>query len=114
MIVVIFESWPKPGKKQTYLDMAAALMPLVGTTDGFISIERFQSVSEEGKLVALSFWRDEAAAAAWRNVMEHRRIQDRSRHSVFDDYRMRVAHVTRDYSKRERSQAPDDSVAILG
>jgi heme-degrading monooxygenase HmoA len=69
-MVVIFESWPKPGKKQTYLDMAAALMPLVGMTDGFISIERFQSVSEEGKLLALSFWRDEAAVTAWRNVME--------------------------------------------
>jgi heme-degrading monooxygenase HmoA len=114
MMVVIFESWPKPGKKQTYLDMAAALMPLVGMTDGFISIERFQSVSEEGKLVALSFWRDEAAVTAWRNVMEHRRIQDRSRQSVFDDYRIRVAHVTRDYSKRQRSQAPDDSMATLG
>jgi heme-degrading monooxygenase HmoA len=113
MIVVIFESWPKPSKKQSYLDMAAALMPLVEKTDGFISIERFQSVSEEGKLVALSFWRDEAAVTTWRNVMEHRRIQDRSRHSIFDDYRMRVAHVTRDYSKRERSQAPDDSVVLL-
>jgi heme-degrading monooxygenase HmoA len=114
MVVVIFESWPKPGKKQTYLDMAAALMPLVEKTDGFVSIERFQSVSDEGKLVALSFWRDEAAVTTWRNVMEHRRIQDRSRQSVFDDYRMRVAQVTRDYSKRERSQAPDDSVATLG
>ena len=110
MIVVIFESWPKPGKKQAYLDMAAALMPLVKD----ISIERFQSVSEEGKLVALSFWRDEAAVTAWRNVMEHRRVQDRSRHGVFDDYRMRVAHVTRDYTKRERGEAPSDSVATLG
>jgi heme-degrading monooxygenase HmoA len=114
MIVVIFESWPKPGKKQTYLDMAAALMPLVDKTDGFISIERFQSVSDEAKLVALSFWRDEAAVTAWRNLMEHRRIQDRSRHSVFNDYRMRVAQVTRDYSMRERGEAPGDSVGTLG
>lgn len=114
MIVVIFESWPKPGKKQSYLDMAVTLMPLVEKIDGFISIERFQSVSEDGKMVALSFWRDEAAVTSWRNVMEHRRIQDRSRHSVFDHYRMRVAHITRDYSKRERNQAPDDSVALLG
>jgi heme-degrading monooxygenase HmoA len=89
-------------------------LPLVETADGFISIERFQSVSDERKLVALSFWRDEAAVTAWRNVIEHRRIQDRSRQNVFDDYRMRVANVTRDYSKRERSQAPDDSVATLG
>ena len=114
MIVVIFESWPKPGKSQAYLDMAAALMPLVGTIDGFISVERFQSVSEVGKMVAISFWRDEAAVTAWRNVMEHRRVQDKSRDGVFDDYRMRVACVTRDYSKRERTDAPSDSVATLG
>jgi heme-degrading monooxygenase HmoA len=114
MIAVIFESWPQIGKKQAYLDMAAALMPLVAKIDGFISIERFQSVADERKLVALSFWRDEAAVTAWRNVMEHRRIQDHSRHRVFDNYRLRVAAVTRDYSKRERSQAPDDSVATLG
>jgi len=114
MIVVIFESWPKLGKKQSYLDMAGSLMPFVEKIDGFISIERFQSVSDDGKLVALSFSRDEAAVTAWRNVMEHRRIQDGSRRSVFNDYRMRVAHVTRDYSKDERSQAPEDSVALLG
>jgi heme-degrading monooxygenase HmoA len=114
MIVVIFESRPKPGKKQTYLDWAAALMPLVKDIDGFISIERFQSVAEEGKMVALSFWRDETAIAAWRNLVAHRRIQNQSRYSVFDDYRMRVAQVTRDYSMRERSEAPCDSVATLG
>ena len=113
MIVVIFESRPKPGRKQAYLDMASALMPLVNDFDGFISIERFQSVSDEGKLVALSFWRDEAAVTAWRNLMEHRRIQDRSRHNVFDDYRLRVAQVTRDYTMRERGEAPGDSVATL-
>src|SRR3954469_10274237 len=82
MIVVIFESWPKLGKKQSYLDMAGSLMPFVEKIDGFISIERFQSVSDDGKLVALSFSRDEAAVTAWRNVMEHRRIQDGSRRSV--------------------------------
>lgn len=114
MVVVIFESLPRPGRKQAYLDMAASLMPHVEKIDGFISVERFQSVSNDGKLVALSFWRDEAAVAAWRNVMEHRSVQDRSRHSVFDDYRLRVAHVVRDYSKRERSEAPDDSVATFG
>jgi len=114
MVVVIFESWPKSGRKQAYLDMAASLMPHVEKVDGFISVERFQSVTDDGKLAALSFWRDEAAVTAWRNVMEHRSVQDRSRHSVFDDYRLRVAQVTRDYSKRERDEAPDDSVATLG
>src|SRR3954453_17635925 len=113
MIAVIFESWPKPGKKQSYLDLAATLAPLTKDADGFISVERFQSVADDNKMVALSFWRDEAAVTAWRNVMEHRRIQDRSRRSVFNNYRMRVAHVTRDYSKDERSQAPEDSVALL-
>lgn len=114
MIVVIFESWPKPGSKQTYLDMAAALTPLVQDFDGFISIERFQSVSDEGKMVALSFWRDEAAVTAWRNVVEHRRVQEGSRKTVFDDYRLRVANVLRDYTMRDRDQVPSDSVQAHG
>ena len=114
MVVVIFESRPRPGRKQAYLDMAAALMPHVEKVDGFISVERFQSVADDGKLVALSFWRDEAAVTAWRNLAEHRAVQDRSRHSVFDDYRLCVAHVVRDYSKRERGEAPGDSAAALG
>ena len=114
MIVVIFESWPKPGGAQTYLDMAAALTPLVQDFDGFISIERFESVSEDGKFVALSFWRDEAAVAAWRNVTEHRRVQNGSRKNVFGNYRLRVANVIRDYSMQERDQAPADSVAAHG
>lgn len=114
MIAVIFESWPRPGRRQAYLDMAASLMPHVEKVDGFISVERFQSVTDEGKLVALSFWRDEAAVTAWRNVMAHRAVQDRSRHSVFDDYRLRVAQVTRDYTRIDRDQAPDDSVAAHG
>ena len=109
MIAVIFESWPKPGRKQAYLDMAAALMPLVQEIDGFISIERFQSVADEGKMVALSFWRDEAAVTAWRNVTEHRRVQDKSRQTVFVNYRLRIAQVLRDYTGEDRAQAPEDS-----
>lgn len=111
MIVVIFESRPKPGKKQAYLDMAALLMPLVAEVDGFISIERFQSVADEGKMVALSFWRDEAAVTAWRNVMEHRRVQQKSRQTVFEDYRLRIAQVVRDYTLNDRAQAPADSLS---
>jgi heme-degrading monooxygenase HmoA len=109
VIAVIFESWPKPGKKQAYLDMAASLMPLVQNIDGFISIERFQSVADESKMVALSFWRDEAAVTAWRNVMEHRRVQQKSRDTVFEKYRLRVAPVVRDYTQDERGEAPADS-----
>ena len=114
MVVVIFESWPKSGNMETYLDMAAALTPLVQDFDGFISIERYQSVTEEGKMVALSFWRDEAAVTSWRNVAEHRRIQEGSRKNVFDNYRLRVANVTRDYSMHEREQAPADSLEAHG
>jgi heme-degrading monooxygenase HmoA len=109
MIAVIFESWLKPGKKTAYLDMAAMLMPLVEQVDGFISVERFESVSQPGKMVALSFWRDEKAVLDWRNLIEHRRVQAGSRKFVFDDYRLRVANVTRDYSLNDRHEAPDDS-----
>lgn len=114
MIVVIFESWPKPGNAETYLDMGMRMNALVEGFDGFISIERFESVVEPGKFVALSFWRDEAAVTAWRNVAEHRRIQDGSRRTVFDNYRLRVASVLRDYTMSDRTQAPSDSVAAHG
>jgi heme-degrading monooxygenase HmoA len=109
MIAVIFESWPKSGKMQTYLDMGAALRSYLETLDGFISIDRFQSVTDPDKLVALSFWRDEAAVDAWRNRQIHRAIQTASRRDVFRDYRLRVASVIRDYSLFDRDQAPADS-----
>ncbi len=114
MIAVIFESWPKQGRGDTYLEMGESMMSLVEGFDGFISIERFESVVQPGKFVALSFWRDEAAVTAWRNVVEHRKIQHGSRQAVFDDYRLRVASVIRDYSMQDRSQAPVDSINAHG
>jgi heme-degrading monooxygenase HmoA len=114
MIAVIFESWPIPGKMQTYLDMGAALRSALETLDGFISIERFQSVTDPDKLVALSFWRDEAAVDAWRNRDSHRAVQAGSRREVFRDYRLRVASVLRDYGMFDRSQAPADSLLPPG
>ena len=110
MIAVIFESWPKPGKMQTYIDMgASSLGSHLEKVDGFISIERFQSVTDPEKLVALSFWRDEAAVDAWRNREIHRAVQAGSRREVFRDYRLRVAAVIRDYTMFDRDQAPADS-----
>jgi heme-degrading monooxygenase HmoA len=110
MIIVIFESWPKPeGGKEAYLDMAADLMPLVQNVDGFLSIERFQSIADENKMVAISFWRDEDSVTNWRNLLEHRRVQAASRKAVFDDYRLRIATVTRDYTMKDRKEAPHDS-----
>ncbi|CAN5424749.1 antibiotic biosynthesis monooxygenase [soil metagenome] len=111
MIAVIFESWPAPGKMQTYLDMGARLGPQLAKIDGFISIERFQSFSDPGKLLALSIWRDEEAVNAFRNWDVHRNVQSNSRKDVFIDYRLRVAAVLRDYGMTEREQAPDDSRA---
>ncbi|MBX9651277.1 MAG: antibiotic biosynthesis monooxygenase [Xanthobacteraceae bacterium] len=111
MIAVIFESWPAPGKMQTYLDMGARLGPQLEKIDGFISIERFQSFSDPGKLLALSIWRDEAAVDAFRKWEVHRSVQSNSRKDVFVDYRLRVAAVLRDYGMNERDQAPADSRA---
>ena len=111
MIVVIFESRPKPGLGKDYLDYGARMAHLLEGFDGFISIERFESVVEPGKFVALSYWRDEAAVDAFRNIPAHRAIQDKSRATMFDDYRLRVAHVIRDYTKDDRTQAPADSRA---
>jgi heme-degrading monooxygenase HmoA len=114
MIAVIFEVWPKQGERQTYLDIAAALRPQLEKIDGFISVERFESITERGKMLSLSFFRDEAALAAWRNLETHRVAQAKGRSGVFDNYRLRIAGVIRDYGMRDRAQAPQDSVAAHG
>jgi heme-degrading monooxygenase HmoA len=111
MIAVIFEVMPAPGRKQEYLDLAAALRPELEKIDGFISIERFASLTSEGKILSLSFFRDEAAVIAWRNLESHRAAQARGRGGVFADYRLRVASVLRDYGMSERDEAPRDSRA---
>lgn len=109
MLAVIFEVWPAAGRSEEYFELAAALKADLERMDGFISIERFQSVTAPGKYLSLSFWRDEEALAAWRNLEQHRRAQARGRGSIFLDYRLRVATVLRDYGMRERAQAPEDS-----
>ena len=109
MIAVIFEVWPRPERRQDYLALAAALRRDLEAIDGFVSVERFESLSEPGKLLSLSFWRDEAALAAWRNLATHRSAQHRGRREIFADYRLRVAGVIRDYGMTERAAAPDDS-----
>jgi heme-degrading monooxygenase HmoA len=114
MIAVIFEVWPAPGRGDDYLDIAASLRPDLEAIDGFISVERFQSLSEPGKLLSLSFFRDEEAVRTWRSLPGHRAAQARGRRGIFSDYRLRVAAVLRDYGKDERSQAPDDSRAVHG
>ena len=114
MIAVIFEVWPEDGRKQEYLDIAAGLRPLLDGIDGFISIERFQSLVEPGKILSLSFWRDEKAVAQWRQFEPHRAAQAKGRAEVFQDYRLRIAGVIRDYGMVEREQAPADSREVHG
>ncbi len=109
MIAVIFEVEPHAERKQDYLDAAASLREHLKDVDGFISIERFESLSQPGKVLSLSFWRDEAAVRQWRNLEEHRQVQAAGRGGIFADYRLRVAEVVRDYGMHERDQAPDDS-----
>ena len=104
MIAVIFEVWPADGQRQAYLDIAAQLRPPLGEIDGFISIERFESLTEPGKLLSLSFWRDEQAVAAWRQLEPHRDAQARGRADIFSDYRLRVAGVIRDYGMLSREE----------
>ena len=111
MIAVIFEVWPRAGHRQQYLDLAAELRPHLSAIDGFISIERFESLYEPGKMLSLSFFRDEAAVAAWRNLEAHRGAQAKGRAEVFADYRLRIAGVIRDYGMSTREQAPSDSRA---
>jgi heme-degrading monooxygenase HmoA len=112
MIAVIFEVWPAEGERQHYLDIAAALRSELQTIDGFVSIERFQSISNPDKMLSLSFFRDEEAVKAWRNLDAHRAAQTAGRAGVFANYRLRVATLLRDYGLNERDEAPGDSLAV--
>jgi heme-degrading monooxygenase HmoA len=114
VIAVIFEVQPAEGKRDAYLGIAANLRPLLDGIDGFISIERFQSLADPNRILSLSFWRDEDAVKAWRNTEEHRQAQQAGRGGIFAGYRLRIAHVVRDYGLTERDEAPADSRAVNG
>jgi len=114
MIAVIFEVEPARGRRQAYLDIAARLKPRLEAMDGFVSIERFDSLTTPGKVLSLSFWRDEAAVVAWRGLDAHRAAQAAGRGGILAGYRLRVASVLRDYGMTDRDQAPDDSRAANG
>jgi len=114
MIAVIFELTPAAGRKQEYLDLAAALAPELERTDGFISIERFESINRPGNFVSLSFWRDEEAVRKWRNLEQHRAAQAKGRAGIFGGYRLRAAEALRDYGREARAEAPADSLAVHG
>jgi len=109
MLAVIFEVIPAPGRKEEYLELAAQLRPDLEEIDGFISVERFASLTNENKLLSLSFWRDEQAVQRWRTLARHREAQARGRSGVFADYRLRIASVVRDYGMTDRAEAPQDS-----
>ncbi|MEM7271112.1 MAG: antibiotic biosynthesis monooxygenase [Pseudomonadota bacterium] len=112
MIAVIFEVRPKPEHKSGYLELAAGLKEELEGVDGFLSVERFQSITDPEKLLSLSFWRDEDALADWRSRTHHRAAQTTGRGRYFADYRLRVAGVMRDYGMEERDEAPADSRAL--
>jgi heme-degrading monooxygenase HmoA len=113
MIAVIFEVIPHEASAARYFEIAAQLKPVLETIDGFISVERFESLTSKGKFLSLSFWRDEDAVRAWRTQVLHRGSQQEGRSVVFQDYRLRVAGVIRDYGMFDRAQAPADSLAYL-
>lgn len=111
MIAVIFEVTPAEGKRDAYLDIAARLRTELETIDGFISVERFESLTTPGKMLSVSFFRDEEAVKRWRETTVHRAAQSAGRRGIFADYRLRVAQVLRDYGIDDRTEAPDDSKA---
>jgi heme-degrading monooxygenase HmoA len=113
MIAVIFEVRIRPGRQQDYLDIATSLRAELEAIDGFLSVERFVSVTDPNRLVSLSFWRDEDAVHRWRTASRHRNAQRAGREGIFSDYRLRVAAVLRDYGMNDREQAPRDSEGML-
>jgi heme-degrading monooxygenase HmoA len=114
VIAVIFEVWPAEGRAPEYFDLAGALRPDLEKIDGFISIERFESLTTKGKFLSLSFWRDDEAVRRWRNLESHRGAQAKGRGGIFADYRLRVASVVRDYGMKNRAEAPKDSKTVHG
>lgn len=112
MIAVIFEVWPEPAQRERYFDLAGQLRAELEDVDGFISIERFESLTEPGKVLSLSFWRDEDAVRTWRTNAAHRDAQRAGITEVFAHYRLRVAGVSRDYGMSDRAQVPTDSAAV--
>ena len=114
MIAIIFEVFPSEGQRERYLDIAASIRPELEKIDGFLSVERFQSLTDPDKMLSISFFRDEAAVEAWRKTVQHRGAQSAGRGGVFRDYRLRVAQVLRDYTLNDRAEAPADSIAEHG
>ena len=114
MIAIIFEVMPAEGQKDAYLDIAATMRPMVEQVEGFISVERFQSLTNPDKLLSISFFEDEDAVHRWRKLAAHRNAQSKGRTGVFSDYRLRVCHVMRDYGMFDRDQAPEDSIKAHG
>jgi heme-degrading monooxygenase HmoA len=114
MIAVIFEFTPVAGRFPDYMALVETLKPELAKAEGFISLERFESITTPGKFVSLQFWRDEASVQKWRNVQKHREAQKRGRAGIFASYRLRIAGVVRDYTMDSRGQAPADSVAVHG
>lgn len=114
MIAIIFEVMPADGQKDAYLDIAATMRPMVEQVEGFISVERFQSLTNPDKLLSISFFEDEDAVHRWRKLAAHRNAQSKGRNGIFSDYRLRVCHVMRDYGMFDREQAPEDSVKAHG
>ncbi len=114
MIAVIFEFTPAPGKFPDYMKLVDTLKPELEKAEGFLSLERFESITTPGKFVSLQFWKDEESVRKWRNLQKHREAQKKGRAGIFASYRLRIAGVTRDYTLEARAQAPADSVAIHG
>lgn len=114
MIAVIFEAMPAEGHASNYFDIATALKPHLAGIEGFLSIERYQSLADPARYLSLSFWEDEAAIARWRNTPGHRAAQSAGRARILGDYRLRIALVTRDYGLHDRAEAPADSRAAHG
>ncbi len=114
MIAVIFEFTPAPGRFPDYMELVGQLKPELEKAEGFVSLERFESITAPGKFVSLQFWRDDECVAKWRNLQKHREAQKKGRGGIFSSYRLRIAAVSRDYTMDARAQAPADSVAAHG
>ena len=107
-VVVLFEVTPTAEGKVRYLELAAQLKLLLSDAKGFIHSERFSSLNEEGKLLSLNVWENEESVKKWRNELHHRMSQSEGRERLFENYRITVAYVIREYDDYNRREAQEE------
>jgi len=72
---------------------AARMEVLARAQRGFLAFKSY--AAEDGEVVAISEWADEAAALAWRRVADHAEVQARGREAYYESYTLMAGEPSR-------------------